>query len=154
MSEGPRVWIDADAVPRAVREILVRASQRRGVHLVFVANRWQQVPASARIRLEVVPAGPDEADDHIVAHCEEGDLVVTADVPLAARAVESGALVLQPHGRLLDADNVQEHLSIRDFKTELRDVGEMTGGPPPFGAAERQRFANGLDRWITAGGRR
>ena len=91
----------------------------------------------------------DKADDHIAEHCGAGDLVVTTDVPLAARAVESGALVLQPHGRLLDADNVQEHLAMRDLKTELRSGGEMTGGPPPFGAAERQRFANGLDRWIT-----
>ncbi len=151
MSEGPRVWIDADALPRAVREVLVKASQKRGVQLIFVANRWQNLPASKRISLVVVPAGLDEADDHIAENCRPGDLVVTTDVPLAARAVEGGALVLQPHGRLLDADNVQEHLAIRDLSTELRSGGEMTGGPPPFGTAEKQRFANGLDRWITAG---
>ena len=153
MSDGPRVWIDADAVPRAVREILTRASQKRRVHIVFVANRWQNLPASTRISQVVVPAGLDEADDHIAETCGPGDLVVTADVPLAARAVEAGALVLQPHGRLLDADNVQEHLAIRDLSTELRSGGEITGGPPPFGAIEKQRFANGLDRWITAGRR-
>ncbi len=147
-----RIWIDADAVPRAVKEVLVRASQRRGVALVFVANAWQHLPLSSRVSLVVVEAGPDVADDHIVEHCEAGDLVVSADVPLAARAVEAGALVLQPHGRLLDADNVGEHLAMRDLKTELRDAGEVTGGPPPFGQAEKQRFANALDRWITARG--
>jgi uncharacterized protein YaiI (UPF0178 family) len=146
------IWIDADAVPRAVREVLVRASKRRKVELTFVANSWQTVPQSSRVRLVVVEAGPDEADNYIVEHCGAGDLVVSADVPLAARAVEQGAMVLQPHGRILDEENVSEVLSLRDFKTELRDVGETTGGPPPFGTAQKERFANALDRWITRSG--
>lgn len=149
MTLDPRIWIDADAVPRAVREILERVVQRRPVELVFVANRWQRVPDSPRVQLVVVPSGMDEADHFIAEHCGRNELVVTADVPLAARAVEAGATVLQPHGRLLDADNVQDVLAMRDLKTELRSAGAITGGPPPFGKAERQRFANALDRWIT-----
>ncbi len=105
--------------------------------------------SSPRVSSVQVPRGPDSADDHIAEACEAGDLVITADIPLAARAVEKGAMVIRPRGYVLDEENVQEALSMRDFSTELRDVGVSTSGPPPFGPNDRQRFANALDRWVT-----
>jgi len=145
---APTIWIDADAAPGPVREIVFRASERKGVAVVLVANRPQRVPKSALVTCVTVAAGMDVADDHIVAHVTPGDLVITADVPLAAEAVDKGATVLDPRGEQLDAANVQQRLRMRDFMTDLRAGGVMTGGPPPYGQRERQRFANALDRWL------
>ncbi len=147
-----RVWLDADAAPGAVKEILVRASLKRDVEMVFVANHWIPQPKSFRISVVTVSSGADVADDYIAERCEEGDLVITADIPLAARAVDRGAFVVTPHGRELDEATVREALSIRDFNEELREVGVMTGGPPPYGPQQKQAFANALDRWITRRG--
>ena len=146
------VWVDADAMPRAVKEVLYRAAQRRRVEVVLVANAHLAIPQSAHLRSVRVARGDDVADDYIVDHCRPGDLVISADVPLAARAVANGAHVLQPHGRMLDEDNVDEVLSVRNFKDELRSTGVETGGPPPFGPGQKTQFSNALDRWLTRNG--
>ncbi|MCB9527449.1 MAG: YaiI/YqxD family protein [Myxococcales bacterium] len=143
------IWVDADAVPRPCRELLYRAAERRAVAVVLVANTPQSVPGG-RITAVQVAGGPDVADDYIAARCGPDDLVITADIPLAARAVDRGAAVITPRGRPLDAESVGEALSLRDFHDELRTAGTMTGGPPPYDAKAKQQFANALDRWITA----
>jgi len=145
----PTIWIDADAAPRACKDILFRASQRRNVDLVLVANRWQQVPRSARIRFVRVGSGFDVADDYIATECAPGDLVITNDIPLAAQVIDKGATALRPRGELLDERNVRQRLGMRDFLDELRGAGVTTGGPPPFGDREKQQFANALDQWLT-----
>jgi uncharacterized protein len=144
-----KIWIDADAAPRAVKDVLIRASQRRKVSIVFVANRNLSVPVSSRLEMIAVAAGADVADDYIAENCDNGDLVVSADVPLAARVVERGGTVLQPRGRVLDHDNIDEALSIRNFGDSLRSSGVETGGPPPFKPEDKQKFSNALDRWLT-----
>ena len=149
MAASSKIWVDADATPRAVKEVLFRASDRRRVPIVLVANSWMALPRHGQVSLVQVKKGPDEADHYIAEHAEKGDLVITADVPLAARVVPKGAAVIQPHGRELDQESNDEALAMRDFKETLRDAGEMTGGPPPFGPKQKQRFSNALDRWIT-----
>ncbi|RAL23025.1 YaiI/YqxD family protein [Lujinxingia litoralis] len=143
------IWVDADALPSAARDILVKASLTRRINVVLVANRWMPKPRAELVQTIVVPAGADVADDHIVEHCQQGDLVITADIPLADRVIERGCQVITAYGRELDEANVREALSMRDFKEELRDLGVMTGGPPPYGQSQKQGFANALDRWIT-----
>jgi uncharacterized protein len=143
------IWVDADAMPRAVKEVLYRAAQKRTIDTVFVANAYLTIPQSAYLRTVRVSHGADVADDYIAEHCQTGDLVVSADVPLAARVVEKGATVLQPHGRELTEENVSEVLSFRDFGDALRNAGIETGGPPPFSNAQKGKFSNALDRWIT-----
>ncbi len=147
------IWVDADAMPRAAKDILIRASQRRKVPVIMVANRYVDNQGAALVSSIQVSQGPDVADDYIVENCGPGDLVISADLPLASRAVEQGAIVLQPRGRILDEDNVDELRSLRDASEELRSGGVITGGPPPFDGAAKQRFANALDRWITMNGR-
>ena len=144
----PTVYIDADATPRACKEVLFRASERRGLPLVLVANRWGKVPRSTRIRMVVVEQGFDVADEWIAAECQDGDLVITNDIPLAAQVIEKGAHVIRPRGEELTAANVRQQLAMRDFLDELRGGGVMGGGPPPYGPKDRQRFSNALDRWI------
>ena len=146
------IWVDADAMPRAVKEVLYRAAQRRKVEVVLVANAYLSVPDSAYIRTVRVEKRADVADDYIVEHCVKGDLIISADIPLAGNAVEKGVPVLQPHGRLLDEDNVDEVLSYRNFADDLRSFGIDTGGPPPYGNAQKNKFSNGLDRWLTQNG--
>ena len=147
----PRIWVDADAVPRVIKEILIKASQRRQVELIFVANAPLGIRRTNLIRAVQVAAGADVADDHIADNCGEGELVITADIPLAARVIEAGAVVLKPRGGVLNKDNIPEKLSMRDFATDLREMGIDTGGAPPFHKKDKQRFANGLDRWLTRG---
>lgn len=149
MSENPTIWVDADAAPRAVREVLLRAADRREIKVVFVANRWMESPKSAFASTYVVPHGQDVADDYIAENCQPGDLCITADIPLAARVVEAGGDVITPRGKDLDEDNVREALSLRDFHDDLRTSGVQTGGPPPFDDRAKQTFSNALDRWIT-----
>ena len=146
------IWVDADAMPKAVKEVLYRAGQKRRIEVVFVANAWLTIPQSEFLRSVRVSHGADVADDYIAEHCEQGDLVISADVPLAARVVEKGATVLQPHGRELTEENVSEVLSFRDFGDALRNAGIETGGPPPFSNAQKGKFSNALDRWITRNG--
>lgn len=148
------VWIDADGIPNEARGLLVRAAMRREVRMVLVANRYIEKPRTRQVEVVQVGSGADVADDYIVEHCAAGDLVVSDDVPLAARAVEKGAEVLQFRGRLLDAKNVGEALSYRDFGAELREMGVETGGPSGWNQKAKQDFANGLDRWLTRAQRR
>ena len=143
------IWVDADALPRAARDILARAALKREVDVTFVANGWFQKPDVARVEVVLVAPGEDVADDHIAEHIEAGELCITSDIPLAARAVDKGARVITPYGRELDEESVQEALSVRDFHTELRESGVQTGGPKPYDDGAKQKFANALDRWIT-----
>ncbi|MEE2756482.1 MAG: DUF188 domain-containing protein [Myxococcota bacterium] len=147
-----KIWVDADAVPREIRRVILKASQRRRVETLFVANRIPYGLTGPYVSAIQVQTSDDAADDYIVEHCRTGDLVVSADVPLAARVVESGALIIQPRGRVLDAETVRESLSVRDFNEELRSAGHETGGQAPFKPADKMRFANALDRWLTLNG--
>jgi uncharacterized protein YaiI (UPF0178 family) len=147
-----KIWVDADAAPRDVKDILFRASERRRVPVVLVANRPVRTPRNNLVTSVVVGAGFDVADDYIVDHCEAGDLVISSDIPLAAAAVEKGATVLKFRGELLTEANVRQRLAMRDFMDEMRQSGTLGGGPPPFGKQDKQRFGNSLDRLLTAGG--
>jgi len=144
-----RIWVDADACPVVVKEMLYRAAERVGVELVLVANRLLKVPPSPHIRSLRVPAGFDVADRYIADASEAGDLVVTADIPLAAAVVKKGGLALNPRGELYTAENIGEHLSRRDLLDELRGLGLAAGGPPPFGHADKRAFAAKLDTVLT-----
>jgi len=144
----PRIWIDADATPKKVKELLFRAAQRRRVPMTFVANQYLTVPRFPTIKIHVVPQGLDKADDYIAEQAQEGDLVITADVPLAARCVEKEAMVISPRGRLFDSNNIAASLSVRNFNEELRNAGVVTGGPSSITPKDIQSFANALDRWI------
>jgi uncharacterized protein YaiI (UPF0178 family) len=143
-----RIWVDADACPAAVKEILYRAANRRQLQVTLIANQLLRVPPSPWIRALQVPAGFDVADARIAQEAKQGDLVITADVPLAAQIVAKGAFALDPRGTMLDAANIQERLTLRNFMDELRASGVETGGPSPFSAADRQRFANALDAFL------
>ncbi len=140
-----KIWVDADACPAAIKEILYRAANRAQLPLTLIANQMLRVPPSPWIRALQVPAGFDVADARIAHEASAGDLVITADVPLAALVVAKGALVLDPRGELLDAGNIQERLTLRNFMDGLRSGGVDTGGPAAFSAADRQAFANRLD---------
>ena len=151
MSEGdpaPQVWVDADACPGVIKEILFRAAERARVQVTLVANQWLRTPPSRYIRALQVQGGFDVADSEIVERVRPGDLVVTQDIPLAARVLEKGGVAVNPRGDRYTPDNMAERLSIRDFMEELRGAGVQTGGPPAFHARDRQAFANQLDRWL------
>ena len=142
------IWVDADACPRAVKDILFRVAERTKISVVFVANQRIRLPESPFIDLIQVGQGADIADDEIANHCEAGDLIITADIPLAARVVEKGALALDPRGTMYDKTNIGQILDMRNFMDSLRSNGVETGGPDSFGQRERMRFANELDRFI------
>ncbi len=144
------IWVDADACPKVIKEILYRAAGRVGIELVLVANQPLRVPRSRHIRAVRVSAGFDVADQHIVQHARAGDLVITADIPLAAEAIAKGCLALNPRGERYDADNIRQRLNMRDFMDSLRSSGIDTGGPAALGLAQRQAFANQLDRFLAA----
>ncbi len=141
-----QIWVDADACPRAVKELLFRASARLQLPLCLVANRPLSVPPSALISVVQVRAGSDVADNYIVQHVAADDLVVTADIPLAALVVARGATALDPRGEVHTADSIGERLAVRDLMEELRWAGVATGGPAAYATADRQRFAQVLDR--------
>lgn len=143
-----RIWADADALPGPIRDILFRAAQRTSRRLVLVANKPLRVPASRWIRFERVRPGADVADHFIVEEMDAGDLVITADIPLAAAVVGKGGLALDPRGQLYDAESIGERLAMRNLMQELRSEGLATGGPPPLDARARQDFANALDRLL------
>ncbi|MBI5899024.1 MAG: YaiI/YqxD family protein [Rhodocyclales bacterium] len=143
-----KIWVDADACPVAIKEILYRAARRSELMLTLVANQMLRVPPSPWIRAVQVPGGFDVADQRIVQEAGPGDLVVTADVPLAAQVIAKGAAVIDPRGELLTAANIQERLGMRNFMEGLRSSGVETGGPAAFSAADRQAFANQLDRLL------
>ncbi|MFN0160050.1 MAG: YaiI/YqxD family protein [Burkholderiales bacterium] len=140
------IWVDADACPGAAKEILYRAAGRLRIDMTLVANQSLYTPRSRHIRTLQVEKGMDVADHRIVAELAPGDLVVTADLPLAAAAIEKGARVLNPRGEVYSRENIGPLLSMRNFMDELRSGGVATGGPPPYGNADRQAFANSLDR--------
>ncbi|TXS95370.1 YaiI/YqxD family protein [Parahaliea maris] len=140
------IWVDADACPVAIKEILFRAAQRTGLDMTLVANHAMQVPKAPNIRFSQVEKGFDVADNAIVERVEAGDLVITGDIPLAAEIVAKGARGLSPRGDLYTAENVRARLNMRDFMATLRDSGVDTGGAPPLSQADRQQFASRLDR--------
>ncbi|MCF7993686.1 MAG: YaiI/YqxD family protein [Chromatiaceae bacterium] len=141
-----QIWVDADATPNPVKAILYRAAERVDLPLTLVANQPLQVPSLARIKAVRVGAGFDVADDYIVQHAGAGDLVITADIPLAAELVANGCQVLSPRGELFTTETVRQRLNMRDFLDTMRASGLDTGGPPAYNQADRQAFANALDR--------
>ena len=143
-----KIWVDADACPAVVKDILYRAANRTQTPLTLIANRMLRVPPSPWIRALQVPAGFDVADRRIAEEANPGDLVVTADIPLAAHVVAKGALALDPRGELLDADTIQERLTMRNFMEELRSSGVDTGGPAAFSTADARAFAQRLDAFL------
>lgn len=143
-----RIWVDADACPVVIRDIIVRAAERAQVHATFVANQWVRLPTSRWLQALQVPGGFDAADQAIVERVGAGDLVITQDIPLAAQAIERDADVLHPRGERYTRDTIAERLSMRNFMDELRGAGVQTGGPPTLHARDRQAFAAQLDRWL------
>ncbi len=143
-----KMWVDADACPKVIKEILYRAAQRVKVPLTLVANHPLQVPRSPLIRSLQVPGGFDVADNYLVQHCEASDLVVTADIPLAAELVARGIVAINPRGEQYTPENIRQRLAMRDFMQQMRDIGQASGGPPPLDSSDRQAFANTLDRLL------
>ena len=141
------VWVDADACPNPVKEILFRAADRVPVQVVLVANAALRVPNSKHVRSLQVAGGFDVADDHIVSQVQPGDLVITADIPLAAAVIDRGADALNPRGERYDRETIRQKLVMRDLMDQLRGSGIQSGGPPPLGPVDRKRFADALDRW-------
>jgi uncharacterized protein YaiI (UPF0178 family) len=144
-----QIWVDADACPGQVKELLYRTAKRREVRVTLVANQPMSIPKSKYIDSLLVPSGANVADRRIVELVEPGDLVVTADIPLAADVVAAGGQALNPRGELYTDANVGERLAVRNMLDEMRGGGAMTGGPPQFTPKDRQAFANQLDRWVT-----
>lgn len=144
-----KIWVDADACPAVIKEILFKAAERTGLQLTLVANHPMRIPRSRCINFLQVAAGLDVADSEIVKRLGCGDLVITADVPLAAQVIEKGGVALNPRGELYTDDNVRSCLSMRDFMDSLRASGIETGGPPTLNQSDRQKFANQLDKLLT-----
>jgi hypothetical protein len=147
------IWVDADACPLAVKEILYRAAERAEVPMTLVANKLLGAPRSRFIRALQVPHGFDVADNEIAKRLAPGDLVITADVPLAADVIARGGHALNPRGELYTPDNIRERLETRDFLAKLRETGVQTGGPAPFDYTDRKRFADQLDRFLARVGK-
>jgi len=145
---APQIWVDADACPGVIKEILFRAAERAQVQVTLVANQWLRTPTSRYVRALQVHGGFDVADDEIANRVAPGDLVVTQDIPLADRVLKKGGIAVNPRGERYTPDNMAERLSMRNFMEELRGAGVQTGGPPTFHARDRQAFANQLDRWL------
>ena len=144
------IWVDADACPRVIKEILFRAATRTKISLTLVANQTLHVPPSPFIRSVQVPDGFDVADNEIVKRLTAGDLVITSDLPLAAEVIEKGGHVLSHRGEWFSAANIRPLLNMRDFMDNLRASGVQTGGPPPMSQSERQAFAGHLDRFLAS----
>lgn len=146
-----KIWIDADACPKPVKDIVVRAAERLGIETVLVANQFLRVPPSRHIRAVQVSGGFDVADDYIAEQAEAGDLAITADIPLAATLVEKDVHVLSPRGQPYTRSNVRQQLAMRDFMDTMRGSGvPMQGGPPAYSERDKQAFANALDRLLHA----
>jgi uncharacterized protein YaiI (UPF0178 family) len=144
-----KIWVDADACPVVVKEILFRAAERTGIQTTLVANQALRTPKSRHIDTLQVPKGFDVADNEIVKRLSAGDLVITSDIPLAADVIEKGGLALSPRGELYSAENIRGRLNMRDFMDTLRASGIDTGGPPVLSQSDRQAFANHLDTLLT-----
>ncbi|MGN2245748.1 YaiI/YqxD family protein [Frateuria sp. GZRR35] len=148
MSGTPQIWVDADACPGPIKDILFRAAERAQVMVTLIANQMLRTPSTRWVRAIQVAGGFDVADNEIVQRLAAGDLVVTQDIPLAAQAIDKGALALHPRGELYTRETIAQRLSMRNFMDELRGAGVDTGGPAAFHARDRQAFANQLDRWL------
>jgi uncharacterized protein YaiI (UPF0178 family) len=145
-----KLWVDADAAPRDVKEIVFRSARRLGIETILVANQWITTPmGDPLIRAVRVAGGPDVADQHIAEHAEPGDVAITADIPLASKLVEKKVFVIDPRGVQYDEENVGERLAVRDFMDGLRGAGIETSGPRPYSPKDRQAFAATLDRVLT-----
>jgi len=145
-----KIWVDADACPVVIKDILFKAANRTGVQLTLVANQAMNTPSSPNITAVQVPQGFDVADDEIVKRVTAGDLVITSDIPLAAEVIEKGAYALSPRGELHTKENIGAKLNMRDFMDTMRSSGvEMSGGPAAFSQRDKQEFANNLDRFLT-----
>ncbi|MDX3773950.1 YaiI/YqxD family protein [Chromatiaceae bacterium AAb-1] len=144
-----KIWVDADACPAVIKDILFRAAERRQIYVILVANQLLRIPASRFISALQVSKGFDEADNEIVRRCEAGDLVITADIPLAADVLAKGAYALNPRGELYQQDTIRQKLTMRDFMETLRASGIQTGGPATLNQSDRQAFANQLDKLLT-----
>ena len=143
-----QIWVDADACPVVIKEILFRAATRLRVPLTLVANKPLRIAASPYIKTLQVAGGFDVADNEIAARMQSGDLVITADIPLASQVLQRGGHALNPRGELYSKDNIEERLSLRNFLSELRESGVVTGGPAPINQSDRHAFANQLDRFL------
>jgi len=148
-----KIWVDADACPTVIKEILFRATQRTQTPLTLVANQHIPVPRSRLITTLQVKAGFDVADNEIVKRVQPGDLVIPSDIPLAAEVIKKGAQALNPRGELYSTENIRSRLNMRDFMDTFRASGVHTGGPPPLNQSDRQAFANQLDRMLTNAGK-
>ena len=144
-----KIWVDADACPVVIKDILFKAAERTKISLTLVANQYIRTPASQYITSLQVTSGFDVADDEIVKRCEQGDLVITSDIPLADEVIEKGGFALSPRGELYSAENIKARLNIRDFMDTMRASGINSGGPPPLSQGDRQAFANHLDKLLT-----
>lgn len=143
-----QIWVDADACPNVIKEVLFRAAERTGMMVTLVANQTIRTPPSKFLRTLRVEAGFDVADNEIVKRTEPGDLVVTADIPLAAEVIEKGGVALNPRGERYTTETIKERLNMRDFMDTMRASGVQTGGPPALNQRDRQQFANELDKWL------
>lgn len=143
-----KIWVDGDACPVVIKDILCKAAERTGIVTTFVANQSLSLPSQKTIKFLQVASGYDAADNEIVRRLDAGDLVITSDIPLASDAIEKGALVLSPRGEVYDADNIRARLTMRDFMESLRASGVDSGGPAPLSQADRKTFADHLDRWL------
>ncbi len=143
-----RIWVDADACPAVIKDILYRAAERAKIQMALVASKFLRTPPSPYIRCLQVPRGIDVADGHIVRELEPSDLVITADIPLAADVIAKGGHALNPRGEFYSTENIQERLALRNYLDELRGMGERTGGPAALDATDRKRFADQLDRFL------
>ena len=142
------IWIDADACPVVIKEILYRAAERTRTPLILVANQSLRTPGSTIISSVRVSQGFDEADDYLVHHAQPGDLVISSDIPLASRLLANKVEVITPRGEPMTEANIGERLAIRDFLDTMRSSGIQSGGPAPLNATDKQQFANALDRWL------
>lgn len=148
MDEQARIWVDADACPVAIREMLIRAAQRTGIQITFVANQNIPLPPVKTIRSVQVSSGYDVADNWIVSQTGAGDLVVTQDIPLADEVISKGAIAIGPRGQLFTRENIKARLNMRDFMETMRSSGIHSGGPAPLNQQDKQNFANQLDKWL------
>jgi uncharacterized protein YaiI (UPF0178 family) len=148
-----KIWIDADACPNVIKDILYRVAQRKQLPLILVANHDIRTPASPYIKSVKVEHGFDVADNYIAQQVMGNDLVITADIPLAAAVIEKGALALNPRGQLYTENDIQQRLSMRNFMEELRSTGQISGGPPAISQSDRREFANQLDRLLAKRGK-
>lgn len=143
-----KIWVDADACPKDVKEVVLKAALRFQVKTIFVANQFLRLPHDELVQMIQVEAGADVADQYIVDHCEKGDLVITADVPLAGKIIEKQAIGLDHRGEFFDEESISDRLSMRNFMQDLRDQGMVTGGPSSYGQKEKILFTNSLDRFL------